>query len=736
MKFLRDVKLKTKLLSISAIPMVLLAFFVIYKLYGDYDKVTQYKQLDKIVEATIAISSTIHQLQKERGMTAGYLGSGGELFKDTIGSQRGLTDQKIADLQNILSKLDQSSFTKNIQENLNQGVQNLSKLSSIRTKVSDLGISTQDAVQFYTKTNRYFLDLIGTSAELSFDGKLSKNMLGYYNFLMAKERAGIERALGANIFAQKSFEKGIYKKFTETVSTQESYLAQFTLLGTQKQIEFYNSKVATQVVNDVAQMRTMLLDQNNFESTPSVWFDKMTQKINTLKQIDDFISSSIKNYITSKIDQLNFSMYLISSILLVIFTVLSFMTYFIFKDIFNSIKKIENGIFNFMKYLAREQNIYQEIDLEGTDELGQVAALMNKEGYKTNENIETDMLSTGETIISLNKMIDGDLQCRIKTESPTPQVNTFITLVNQTLDKQTGLYDDILMVLREYINYNYTKTIKTDGLSGVYKELVEGINTLRDSIVEMLNENKHTGEALLQNSAILLQNVETLNANSNQAAASLEETAAAVEEITGNINSSVNNVMQMTSTSNELKDSSIEGQKLATQTTSSMDEINNQVNTISEAIAVIDQIAFQTNILSLNAAVEAATAGEAGKGFAVVAQEVRNLASRSAVAANDIKQIVQDASQKALSGKKIADEMIGGYEQLTHKLNETIELIKSVEVASREQQTGIIQINDAINALDSQTQQNANIASQTNSVANKTDSIANEITQKVSQKTF
>ena len=109
-------------------------------------------------------------------------------------------------------------------------------------------------------------------------------------------------------------------------------------------------------------------------------------------------------------------------------------------------------------------------------------------------------------------------------------------------------------------------------------------------------------------------------------------------------------------------------------------------------LGVIDQIAFQTNILSLNAAVEAATAGEAGKGFAVVAQEVRNLASRSAEAANEIKALVGTATQKANDGKKISDEMIKGYEELNENITQTISLINDVEAASKEQQTGIEQI--------------------------------------------
>ncbi len=125
---------------------------------------------------------------------------------------------------------------------------------------------------------------------------------------------------------------------------------------------------------------------------------------------------------------------------------------------------------------------------------------------------------------------------------------------------------------------------------------------------------------------------------------------------------------------------------------------------IYESIDAIDQIAFQTNILSLNAAVEAATAGEAGKGFAVVAGEVRNLATRSAEAAKVIKSLVEAASSTANEGKIIADNMIKGYDSLNASIDNTITLINDVAFSSTEQEKGIVQINDAVNSLDKATQ--------------------------------
>ena len=192
----------------------------------------------------------------------------------------------------------------------------------------------------------------------------------------------------------------------------------------------------------------------------------------------------------------------------------------------------------------------------------------------------------------------------------------------------------------------------------------------------------------------------------------------------------------MSKLSSNVTTSANQGEKLANETTVAMDEINNQVNLINEAIGVIDNIAFQTNILSLNAAVEAATAGEAGNGFAVVAQEVRNLASRSAEAAREIKTIVENATIKANEGKEIASNMIEGYKHLNQNISQTINLISDIQNASKEQLLGIEQINDAVNQLDQQTQQNAMVASQTHDIAIVTDEISKLIVSDADEKEF
>jgi methyl-accepting chemotaxis protein len=308
-------------------------------------------------------------------------------------------------------------------------------------------------------------------------------------------------------------------------------------------------------------------------------------------------------------------------------------------------------------------------------------------------------------------------------------VNDLFEIVSTKVDSDLN---KILDALLSFQKLNFSHRIIGNNLG----EVSQGINNLANVVNDMLVENKANGLTLDKSSDILLKNVDKLNISSNEAASSLEETAAALEEIISNIRNNTQNIQKMATYSDSVTKSARDGENLANETTVAMEEINVEVNSINEAITVIDQIAFQTNILSLNAAVEAATAGEAGRGFAVVAAEVRNLASRSAEAAKEIKDIVQNATSKANHGKEIANQMITGYKELNKNISNTINLIQDIEMSSKEQLIGIEQINDAVNSLDQQTQQNAMIASQTQDVAMTTDKIAKLIVSNANEKEF
>ena len=418
------------------------------------------------------------------------------------------------------------------------------------------------------------------------------------------------------------------------------------------------------------------------------------------------------------------------------FVLLIFISFLIISDMTNKITNFKNGLLGFFAYLNRESINSELLEDKSKDEFGEMAKVVNQNILRTQKGIEEDRKLINETIAVLGEFEQGDLCQRLNLDVENPALAELKRVINNMGTVLETNIDNILKVLEQYSNYNYLNKIDQKSLKEHLLKLANGVNTLGDSITNMLVQNKSNGLTLEQSSSLLLSNVDKLNLSSNEAAASLEETAAALEEITSNIRNNTENIAKMAKYSNEITKASSDGEKLANKTTLAMDEINTQVNLVNDAISVIDQIAFQTNILSLNAAVEAATAGEAGKGFAVVAQEVRNLASRSAEAAKEIKSIVEEATKKANEGKDIANEMIQGYKSLNDSINSTINLISDVEMSSKEQLSGIEQINDAVNQLDQQTQQNAAISTQTNDIAITSDKIAKLIVEDANKKEF
>ncbi|WP_026803552.1 methyl-accepting chemotaxis protein, partial [Aliarcobacter lanthieri] len=313
---------------------------------------------------------------------------------------------------------------------------------------------------------------------------------------------------------------------------------------------------------------------------------------------------------------------------------------------------ISSGLLGFFAFLNKESGNTTAINIKSTDEFGTMAKVINENIVKTQELIKQDEILINDVKRVVDEVKAGYLNKRIEKTTVNTGLeelkNNFNEMLENSMNNICTDVNKVVEVLDKFSKLDFRVKIENDN-----GKVAKGINNLATIINDMLKENKANGLTLEQSSKLLLENVDKLNLSSNEAAASLEETAAALEEITSNIRNNTESIAKMSKISSNVTSSAKDGEVLANKTTVAMDEINVQVNLVNEAISVIDNIAFQTNILSLNAAVEAATAGEAGKGFAVVAQEVRNLASRSAEAAKEIKDIVEKATVKANEGKNI-----------------------------------------------------------------------------------
>ena len=369
-----------------------------------------------------------------------------------------------------------------------------------------------------------------------------------------------------------------------------------------------------------------------------------------------------------------------------------------------------------------------KIEAKNNDEIGAVVTSFNEYLDSIDEGIQKDLLVIDDAKQVIQKAQSGLLNASIKTKGHSKGVNMLADEINYLVEAMRTNLDKLSTVLVAFSNAKFNQNITH--IEGVTGEIASILSAARNTGTTMsgvlaIVDNAST-ELVHSVSELQSSSRELSNASTTQASA-LEETAASIQEVVETIKSSSQNTSQMAQLANSLNSASTDGSDLANKTSSSMDEISKEVSAINEAITIIDQIAFQTNILSLNAAVEAATAGEAGKGFAVVAQEVRNLASRSAEAAKEIKELVENAISKANNGKTISTQMIEGYNNLTDNIEQTTTLINQVATSAKEQEKAMVQINSTVNQLDSMTKKNANIASNISTMANDTSKLTQSL---------
>ena len=391
----------------------------------------------------------------------------------------------------------------------------------------------------------------------------------------------------------------------------------------------------------------------------------------------------------------------------------------------------------FLNFITFKQNRIEKVLTKDNNEFSKMINQINNVIDEFDTKFKDDMKVIGEIVLTMDKVEQGIFRCRVKSKTNNPMITTLRKTINESLESLEHSMKDLERVTTSYSNNNFKDHIEiSPRMKGRLLSVMTGVNTLGKALGNVAKQNLKNGQELDQNASIMKNSMQNLSTKANEQAASLEETAAALEEITSITRNNAQNASKMASLGETVKAAVVNGQTLASKTAISMEEINEKVTAINEAITVIDQIAFQTNILSLNAAVEAATAGEAGRGFAVVAAEVRNLASRSADAAKEIKLLVEDANSKANAGKDISSEMIKGYETLNTQISETIQLIHDVSSGSKEQMTGIEQINDTVTMLDRVTQENASEANQITSIAGEVSIMAQELVADAKTKQF
>ncbi len=263
--------------------------------------------------------------------------------------------------------------------------------------------------------------------------------------------------------------------------------------------------------------------------------------------------------------------------------------------------------------------------------------------------------------------------------------------------------------------------------------LAESFNEFVDKIEKVIISIKGAAETVKTGSREVSSGNNQLSSATQEMASSIEETAASVEEITSSIRDSADESVRISEEMVRTSEAAEKGSGMLRKMKGAMDDLKVSGEKINEIVTVVNDIAFQTNLLALNAAVEAARAGEEGKGFAVVAGEVRTLAGRSAEAAREIRNLVENNEEQIKHAGDLSGEAIETLLKVVERISRSTGSIKDMEQRSKEQASGVEQINSAVSQMDEVTQRNAALVEELASSAEDMSSIADRLTGEVSR---
>ena len=578
--------IKAKLNLITGIVVSFALVIIVSTIIGAISEKKVLDQAKELNTLSQKLSLLIHETQKERGASAGYLGSHGKKFGKILPEQRELTDDRYKALRSYVRQLELTSYPTELRKNLKAVINAMQNIATIRSRVDNFQISVKDEVKYYTAMNRDILDVVALTAKLADTPELVKALSAYTNFLKSKERAGIERAVLSATFGADKFGEGMYAKFITLLAQQNAYMDAFLSIAADDSIKMYKETMHSPVVAEVEKMRNIAKSrQSGFGVDSVVWFQTITKKINLLKKVDDRLAKENDRllamvYSKYKMDTL-ITLLGYTTFAIAIFIIIMIISRGINKSVQNSLDKIH--------CISSELDLSCSVIVEGDDEISQISKALHVMVVAFKETVyEAQDVANANTQESarLEKVVETLAQNSKKEEEEITSVNSLVAEIGEKLD----IVEDSTITVTEDLDATFN--------------VLDGFIAKLDAVVN------------------------SIEAGSQQQQELVEKVASLTE----------------------------------------------QARNIKDVLEIISDIADQTNLLALNAAIEAARAGEHGRGFAVVADEVRKLAERTQKSLSEISANVNLITQNVV---EIAEET-GATSQSMHAISDSAqELIVS-----------------------------------------------------------
>ncbi|VAW64918.1 Methyl-accepting chemotaxis sensor/transducer protein [hydrothermal vent metagenome] len=363
-----NISVRIKLALMLLAPIAALVYFSSSQIIYSYNQYTEQGNVQSLAKVSAQAAVLVHELQKERGLTAGFVSSSGKKFGIKLPEQRKQTDIQINAWNQLIQDFDPKAEGGEFDGNMSAVNQLLSALSGHRSSVSNLSINTKMAIGFYSNLNLKMLGLIEILPEISTHSSIANRASAYTSFLYSKERAGVERAVLAGVFVKDKFTSQTYQKFSSLVTMQSTYLDVFKSIATPQALEFYNNTMQGEYITETKKIRNIAMSAANKENIgvdSTRWFKMQTGKINLLKKVDDWLSEDMLAYSENLKNNAQTKLIIISVVSLIAFLLSGLLAFlvqnYIVKYLTHAVK-IANDI--------AEGRLDSKIELQSTDEVG------------------------------------------------------------------------------------------------------------------------------------------------------------------------------------------------------------------------------------------------------------------------------------------------------------------------------------------------------------------------------
>ncbi|MCG8689955.1 MAG: nitrate- and nitrite sensing domain-containing protein [Minwuiales bacterium] len=587
--FLQNIKIRSQVALALLLPIVGLLLFSGFTVVEQRRVATEMETLQALAAVAPDVGRLIHELQKERGTSAGFIGSGGSgSFRTKLATQRTATDKAHVQFREAMASLALDDYGTGFAQKIQSAGSMLSSLDQSRAAVESRSSSVADMAKYYTGTIMGLLDIVADMAVLSSNAELTNSITAYINLLHAKERAGIERAMGAAGFGAGQFAAAVHKRFVELIAEQSAFMSVFDIYAVEGQRAYLAETIRGPAVDEVERLRQIAIASGYGGDIGTVkgsyWFETITKKIDLLKAVEDRLEADmiVQAAEIHGTAQTRFLFAAVATLLLL--TATGLMVTVIVKGLTGALTRITRA----MNALAGGD---KTIEVPGTgrgDEIGEMADALNV--FKENA-IEADRLA------------EENAAAERKAEEQR----------RETLLKMA---DDL-----------------EGSVKGVVEQVASAATQMQSSAQAMSSTAEQTSR---QSSAVA--------AASEEASTNVETVSSAAEELS----SSIQEISRQMADVDKVSRNAV---TTAGKTNETVQVLAEGAQKIGEVVGLINDVAEQTNLLALNATIEAARAGDAGKGFAVVASEVKSLANQTTKATEEIS--AQIGSVQSVAGDTV-----------------------------------------------------------------------------------